>query len=287
MALGMTFALALGEIDISVGSGYYLTAVVVSQLLIRGVNPWVAALVGLVVGTVLGFLNGAISLMLRIPVLIVSIGTLSLYAGLGLVISGGQDVVINNASSSFFKVASASPGGVPAGVIAFVFVMVCAHVLLQWTRFGYRVQATGSNPEAAVLAGIPTRRTRLQVLSILGFTVGLTGVLSVGYFEAVDASVGSGYALLVLSAVIIGGTSLTGGWGTIIGTTLGILVLAEINTGIVYLGISANYSQVVTGAMILIAVALDRLIRHPTARQAVWRRLRSALLTSPTQKGVN
>lgn len=276
MALGMTFALSLGEIDISVGSGYYLTAVVVSQLLIHNIDPWIAALVGLLVGTALGFLNGVVSLLLRIPVLIVTIGTLSLYAGLGLVISDAEDVTINNTNSSFFKLVNAQPGGVPAGVIMFVFLMVCAHVLLQWTRFGYRVQATGSNPEAAVLAGIATGRTRLQVMSIVGFTVGLTGVFSVGYFEAVDASVGTGYSLLVLSAVIIGGTALNGGWGTIVGTTLGILILAEINTGIVYLGISANYSQVVTGAMILIAVGLDRLVRHPGARQAAWRRLRGA-----------
>lgn len=275
MALGMTFTQSLGEIDISVGAIFYLVAVVTAQLMAASVDPFLAAGAGLLLGVLLGTANGAASLLLGVPIIIVSLGALPLYRGLGLIISNARDTVVTDTSSLFFEIASHRLFGVlPMPAVVFLVLALLAHVLLQRTHFGYRVQATGSNPKAARLAGIPVDRTRLQVAAFLGFACGIAGVLFVGYFRAVDASVGSGFELLVISAVVIGGTSILGGSGTIAGTVIGVLIIAEISSGIVHLGVPSTYSGFVTGAVILIAIGVDRLVRRrQAARLAAARRL--------------
>ncbi|MBX3031974.1 MAG: ABC transporter permease [Chloroflexi bacterium] len=274
MALGMTFTQSLGEIDISVGAIFYLVGVVTSQLMVASVDPLLAAILGIGLGTLLGAANGAASLLLGVPLIIVSLGALPLYRGLGLIVSNARDTVVTDASSIFFELASHRLFGVlPTPAVVFLGLALMMHILLQRTHFGYRVQATGSNPKAARLAGIPVNRTRLQVAALLGATCGIAGVLFVGYFRAVDSSVGSGFELLVISAVVIGGTSILGGSGTIIGTVIGVLIIAEISSGIVHLGVPSTYSGFVTGAVILIAIALDRLVRRRQAtRLAALRR---------------
>jgi ribose transport system permease protein len=274
MALGMTFTQSLGEIDISVGAIFYLVGVVTSQLMVASVDPFLAAAMGIALGALLGFANGAASLLLGVPLIIVSLGALPLYRGLGLITSSARDTVVTDTSSLFFELASHRVLGVlPMPAVVFLVLAVLMHVLLQRTHFGYRVQATGSNPKAARLAGIPVDRTRLQVAALLGLTCGIAGVLFVGYFRAVDSSVGTGFELLVISAVVIGGTSILGGSGTIVGTVIGVLIIAEISSGIVHLGVPSTYSGFVTGGVILIAIALDRLVRRrQAARLAAARR---------------
>lgn len=277
MALVMTFVLAIGEIDLSVGSAFYLTAVVTVQLMITGLDPWLAAGAGVLLGAALGIFNGWVSLALRIPVIIVTLGTLSVYRGLGLILSDAQELVINNTTSSFFSIITAKFFEIPIPAILFVVLAIGLHILLHRTRFGYRVLAIGSNPEAARLVGMPSSRTKIAVMALMGAAAGLTGVMEVGYFQAVDTSLATGYELLVISSVIIGGTSLSGGSGTVIGTVIGVLIIEEISSGIVYLGVPATDSTFVTGVVILAAVALDRLIRIRRDR-AGWAPVRGALV---------
>lgn len=274
MALGMTFALSLGEIDISVGAIFYLVGVATSQLMVASVDPILAALLGVVLGTVLGAANGAASLLLGVPLIIVSLGALPLYRGLGLILSNARDTVVTDTSSLFFEITSHKLLGIlPMPAVVFLVLVAAMHVLLSRTHFGYRVQATGSNPKAARLAGIPVDRTRLQVSALLGATCGIAGVLFVGYFRAVDSSVGTGFELPVISAVVIGGTSILGGSGTILGTFIGVLIIAAISSGIVHLGVPSTYSGFVTGTVILVAIALDRIVRRrQAARLAATRR---------------
>lgn len=267
MALAMTFVLAVGEIDLSVGSVFYLTAVVTALLMLGGLDPWLAAALGVLLGAALGAVNAWVSATLRIPVIIVTLGTLSIYRGLGLIISNAQVVVVNDTTSSFFSVATASLVEIPISAILLVGLAVVLHVLLHRTRFGYRVLAIGSNPEAARLVGIPSGVTKLAVMALVGGAAGLTGVLEVGVFQAVDTSVGTGYELLVISSVIIGGTSLAGGFGTVTGSLIGALIIEEISAGIVYLGVPATDSTLVTGAVILAAVAIDRAVRVRRLRE--------------------
>ena len=141
------------------------------------------------------------------------------------------------------------------------------HVLLQRTRFGYRVQAMGSNPDAARLAGIPVDRTRILVLVLMGVIAGLAGVIFLGFRGAIDPITGDTYLLPVVAAVIIGGTPLSGGRGTILGAVLGALIIQAIQSGILFLGIDAKWSIFVTGAVIVVAVAVDQLVRRQRARR--------------------
>jgi len=269
MALGMVFVLSLGEIDLSVGSGYFVVAVITSLLLNAEMNPWLAVLIGILAGGGLGAINAFVSLAMRVPVIIVTLGTLTAFRGLGLVISSNQQILVENGGSFFDFATTKLFGKVPVSILVFLVLAVALHVVLHRTRFGYRVQAVGSNPAAARLAGIATGRTRFTALVLMGLLVGVAGVLQVGSFQAVDSSVGVGYELLVISSVIIGGTSLFGGAGTIIGTVIGVLIIAVISSGVVFVGVPTSWSSVVTGVTIIIAVGADHLVRIRRARRAL------------------
>ena len=151
---------------------------------------------------------------------------------------------------------------------------VVLHVVLHRTRFGYRVQAVGSNPDAAVLAGIPNSLVRLQTLVLMGAISGLSGSLYVGFRGAIDPQEGADFVLTVIAAVIIGGTPLSGGYGTVFGAMIGMLIIQVISSGIIFFGIDATWSTFVTGAVIIVAVVLDRMVKYQRQRQANARRFR-------------
>jgi len=177
MALGMVFLLALGDIDLSVGSNFNFVAVMAATAMVAGITPWLAALFGIVFGALLGVVNGILAVGLRVPVIIVTLGTLSMFRGLALVVNGSKAVIPTQVTSSFFLLANGKLFGfIPVVAIVFVLLAVVLHFLLHRTRFGYRVQAIGSNPEAARLVGIPIGRTRIQVLALMGAACGVAGV---------------------------------------------------------------------------------------------------------------
>ena len=192
-----------------------------------------------------------------------------MFEGLSLVANKGRAVFPADQSSSFFAFASAKLFRVvPVVGIAFVLLAAILHVVLHRTRFGYRVQAVGSNPEAARFAGIPIALVRLQVLVLMGAICGLSGAMYVGFRGAIDPNEGADFALIVIAAVIIGGTPLSGGWGTVIGAVVGMLIIQVISSGIIFFGIDATWSTFVTGAVIVLAVVLDQLVRFQRIRRA-------------------
>ena len=213
--------------------------------------------------------NGLLAVGLRLPSIIVTLGTYSMFQGLSLVANKGRAVFPADQSSSFFALASTKLFRVvPVVGIAFVILAVVLHVVLHRTRFGYRVQAVGSNPEAARFAGIPIALVRLQTLVLMGAISGLSGAMYVGFRGAIDPNEGADYALIVIAAVIIGGTPLSGGWGTVIGAVVGMLIIQVISSGIIFFGIDATWSTFVTGAVIVLAVVLDQLIKLQRTRRA-------------------
>lgn len=268
LALGMVFLLAIREIDLSVGWMFNFSAVFAAILMVAGVNPWLAAFAGVLFGAGLGFINGILVVGLRLPAVIVTLGTYSMWQGLSLVANKGRAIVPSDATSNYFSVISTKLFGIlPVAALVFVVLAVVMHFVLHRTRFGYRVQAVGSNPEAAKYAGIPTGLVRLQTLMMMGALCGLSGVMYVGFRGAIDPQEGSDFVLVVIAAVIIGGTPLGGGHGTIIGAVVGMMIIQVISSGLIFFGIDATWSTFVTGAVIVLAVSLDQLIKYNRARR--------------------
>ncbi len=269
LSIGMVFLLAIREIDLSVGWIFNFSAVFSALLMVAGINPWLAAAAGVVFGAALGLVNGILAVGLRLPAIIVTLGTFSMFQGLSLVVNKGRAVVPIDQDGSYFRFVSTKLiGVVPAPAALFVALAIVMHVVLHHTRFGYRVQAVGSNPEAAALAGIPTALVRLQTLVLMGAICGLSGAMYVGFRGAIDPNEGSDFALVVIAAVIIGGTPLSGGSGTILGAVVGMLIIQVISSGLIFFGIEATWSTFVTGAVIVLAVSLDQFIKFQRARAA-------------------
>jgi ribose transport system permease protein len=269
LALGMVFLLAIREIDLSVGWMFNFSAVFAAILMVAGLNPWLAAFAGVIFGAGLGFVNGMLVVGLRLPAVIVTLGTYSMFQGASLVANQGRAIVPSDTSSSFFSIISTKLFGVlPVAALVFVVLAVVMHFVLHRTRFGYRVQAVGSNPEAARFAGIPTGKVRLQTLMMMGALCGLSGVMYVGFRGAIDPQEGSDFVLVVIAAVIIGGTPLSGGHGTIVGAVVGMMIIQVISSGLIFFGIDATWSTFVTGAVIVLAVTLDQAIKYQRARRA-------------------
>ena len=262
LAIGMVYLLAIREIDLSVGWIFNFSAVFSGLLMVAGIDPWIAAFAGVAFGAALGLFNGLLAVGLRLPAIIVTLGTYSMFQGLSLVVNNGRAVVPPDQSSSFFNAISTKVFGiVPVAALVFVVLAIVMHFVLHRTKFGYRVQAVGSNPEAAELAGISNAMVRLQTLVLMGAICGLSGVMYIGFRGAIDPNEGSDFVLVVVAAVIIGGTPLSGGYGTVIGAVVGMLIIQVISSGLIFFGIDATWSTFVTGAVIVVAVVLDQLVK--------------------------
>jgi len=267
VAFGIVFLLAMTEIDLSVGGIYGVCFYVAAKFMEDGaMNPYVAALLAICVGVAMGTFNGVAANLFSVPVIIVTLGTFSLYRGLVSVISGGETTPALPVESSFFTTFGGDWLGLPViGWFALALAIVLTFVLLK-TRFGVMVRAIGANRDAARFAGIPSGRVRLYALMLTGLLAGLSGVLSLAYFEGADPSIGRGLELNAIAAAIIGGTSLSGGTGSVPGALIGALIVASITSGLVFFKVDPLWGDVVTGVVILAAVGMAALVRGRAAR---------------------
>ncbi len=263
IAIGVVFLLSMGEIDLSTGSIYAFTINAAAILMVKwAFNPWIAGLLGLGIGVALGAVNGILCNVLKIPVIIVTLGTLSAFRGLTLIVSGGGFIYGLPRENSFFAVVGSAPLGIPMVIWVYAILTLGFSIIYQSSRYGFVVRAIGSNRRAAEMSGIPIGRIRLIGLMLTGGLCGLSGMMTLAFFSTADPNLGTGYELLAITAAIVGGTALSGGRGTVIGALLGSLVIAVISSGIVQFGITANWSVFVTGVMIIAAVSLDALVRR-------------------------
>jgi len=261
LAVAMTYVLIAGEIDLSVGSMVGLVTIVFGLLLESHVNIWLAAALTLVTGTLLGAVNGSLSVLLRVPTIIVTLGMLNVYRGIAYMISNGYPVENYSKASVFFKIGHEElMGVVPYTAIILLVFAVIASVTLRRTVIGHRVYAMGSNLRAAELSGIRVRWIRIGVLAFLGFAAGLAGLLIVSQTSTADPNTGVGYELDVIAAVIIGGAKLTGGSGSVLASVLGMLLIGIIRNGLVIVGVSIYVQVVVSGLIVVVAVAIDRFL---------------------------
>jgi ribose transport system permease protein len=265
MAVGMTFVIITGEIDLSVGSIYALSSVVAGLLLQHGTTWELAVLAGVAVGAAAGLVNGLITVGFGLPSFIVTLGTLSIFRGISLLITDGAPISLDDTLpnvASFSYLGLGRPLGIPMQLIFMVAIAVVGALVLFFTRFGFHVYAVGGSREAARLCGIAVGRIRVLGLVIVGALSGLAGVLGLSFLSYVQGSTGAGLELLVITAVIIGGAALFGGSGTMVGTVVGVLLIGALQNILVLGGVSSFWQTIVIGIVIVAAVAFDTWLRR-------------------------
>lgn len=256
IAVGMTFVISCAEIDLSVGSTAGLASVVTAMTLSsHGLLAGVAA--GLFVGLVVGSINGALVSMLNIPSFLVTLGMLGIAVGVAQWITASAPQPILDPTYNLVF-GGGNFGPVPGLLVWMAVVVVVGAVGLSKTRFGRQVLATGGNRTAADFTGVNTRRIKFQVLVISSMAAALAGMLYAGRLESGRFQWGTGDELSAIAAVILGGTSLFGGQGAVVGTLVGALLIGLINNGLVLAGLDTSQQQVVRGVIIILAVALAR-----------------------------
>ena len=255
MAFGTTFALSAGEIDLSIGQVVALSAMVTAVLL-RDQNPFVAVPAGLSVGLVTGLANGLLTTRLRVPSFLITLGISGIVGGLSRWITNLQPVPVLDDSYTFVF-GSGNLGPFPTLFVWTVAALVVAHVAFRKTTFGREVLATGGNRVAARYSGIDTTRVRIAALVICSFTAALAGLLYVGRLHSARYTLGETDLLTVIAAAVIGGTSMAGGRGSIIGALLGSLVMGVLNNGLILMGFSVTEQDIARGVIIIVAVALS------------------------------
>lgn len=264
MAVGMTFVIICGEIDLSVGSIYVLGTMSVGMLLERDVNWGVAVLIGLLVGAAAGAVNGLLTVGLRLPSFIVTLGTLSVFRGTALLMNDARPISLDRSVHNidqFAYLGTGRPFGVPMQLIIMLFMFALGALALRWTRYGYHVYAVGGSREAARLCGIATTSVRVMSFVVLGVLSALAGILGLSFLQYAQGTTGTGLELLVITAVIIGGAALFGGSGTMLGSLIGVLLIATLQNVLVLAGISSFWQTVVIGVVIIASVALDTVVR--------------------------
>ncbi len=255
MAIGFVFVLSAGEIDLSFGS---ITAVsALSAAVVMQDMPMLAGVIaGLGAGLLIGCFNGVLVAYLRLPSFLVTLATLGLFAGLARSMTDLRSIpVINDAFTGFFG--SGSLFGIPSLILWTLGAVIVGHLIYRESRFGAHVIATGDNPSAAEVSGIKVPRIRLAVLMISGGCAGLAGLLYAGRLQAAKYTLGESDLMTVIAAVIVGGTALSGGRGTVIGALFGSLLMGMLNNGLILMGLSVSDQMMVRGLIILIAVALS------------------------------
>jgi ribose transport system permease protein len=256
-AVGMTLVIIHGGIDLSVGSGVALATVVIASLLKAGHGPLVACAGGVACIAAAGLATGAIVTRLRMAPFIVTLGSMSILRGAAKGIANEQKIDVDPRGLDAL-LAPPSGGLFPAGVWIAVAIAAVAAFVLRATRFGRHVFAVGSNEATARLCGVEVDRVRLAVYALAGLLAGVAGVMEFSTLTVGDPTDSIGLELEVIAAVVIGGASLSGGEGTIAGSMIGALLMTVIRTGGTHLGLPNWVEEIVTGGIILVAVAVDR-----------------------------
>ena len=261
-ALGMTFVIVSGGIDLSVGSVVALVTVVIAWFLKAGYAPFSALIAGVWAGALCGLINGALITKLRVVPFIVTLGTLLLWRGVAKGLGHEQKIDADLTwLNDLLRVLGADEKWhvFPEGVWLTIILAFAMAAVLRRTRFGRNVMAVGGNEQAARYAGIQVDNVRIMVYILMGAFAGLAGLMQFARLSVGDPTVAVGLELDVIAAVVIGGASLSGGQGSILGTIIGVLIMSTIRAGCSQMGLANWVQEIVTGAIIVIAVGLDRL----------------------------
>jgi len=266
-AVGIMFVMVSGAIDLSIGSQIVLTNIVMAILMVRyHVNPALAILCCLAMGTLLGTLNGVLSVKLGVHPLIITLGTSTIYKGLGYIAADGKNII--GLPESFKVLGQGYLGPVPIPVAIMIVIAIIADFVLMRTYFGRYVFAMGGNAEAARLAGLDIDKMRGVTFAICGFASGITSVLLLSRVFSGQVFTGQGIEFDCLTAALLGGVSFTGGEGTIFGLITGVLIIGVLNNAMQLAGLADFYQNVVKGTVLLVAVGFDMYQRKREAKEA-------------------
>jgi ribose transport system permease protein len=269
VAIGMTFVILTGNIDLSVGSVVALCGMLVAVLMSHGFDPFVAVAITALVGTACGAAMGAVSALAQVPSFIVTLAGLVSFRGITYLMTDG--VPVSGLPQGFSAIGSTMVPLLPGFAVSsmgLIFIALCilAGLVLRYTVFGEYVFATGGNPEAARLSGLPTRFIVTAVFAVSGFMAALGGILLTSRLRIGQPTAGQGLELDAIAAVVLGGTSLFGGRGGILGTFFAVMLLQVLRNIFNLLGLGSFYQMTVTGIIIIAAILLNRFIDHRKGR---------------------
>ena len=270
IAIGMTCVILTDGIDLSVGSVFALSAIICAHLLTMGVPAFLAVIIALLAGTLLGLISGILVTKGRLQPFIATLVTMQAYRGIAKILTDGKPIsrlassISSDGGSFFFKalgkgnILIAETIKIPIPVIILVIAFVIFYFILNRTTYGRRIYATGSNAKCAQLVGVNTQKVKMSVYAISGFMAALAGLIMISRVDSAQPTLGDGYELDAIAAVALGGTSMSGGRGKITGTVAGVLIIAVLNNGLNILDVTSYYQDVIKAIVILVAVLSDR-----------------------------
>lgn len=258
VAAGLTFLFVAAEIDLSLGANLAFTGVIMGLCVSTyGLNPWIGAACAVAAGLIIGLINGFVVTVVGVQSFIVTLGMMSVLGGAALVITGGLPINYpQNLKSSLISITNGTIDGFPVPILWAAGVFLVCLFLLRFTKFGYHVYAVGGNPGAAREMGVNVRMTKLLCFVLTGGLCALTAVLESNWLQEADPGAGSTFTLETIAAIIIGGVALYGGAGSIYGSLVGTIITGMLGTGLVLLGLNANWPELVEGVIIIVVVTI-------------------------------
>jgi ribose transport system permease protein len=256
LAIGITFAIITGGIDLSIGCTFAIVIVAVGQLTVMHVPPLMAIVLGALLGSIMGSINGLLITKMNLQPFIATLGTMSVYRGLAYVVTGGWPVL--GIPDDYRKALGATiVGDVPVSIFVLFGIAIVTQILLKKTRIGNYIFAVGGNEEAAKLSGVNVNLVKVVAYSICGFCAAFAGMIMLADLGTGEPASGQGYELDAIAASAIGGTRMAGGRGSITGTVLGAILLAALKIGLIITGVSTFWQYIVTGVIIIIAAYFE------------------------------
>jgi len=256
MGIGITFAILAAGIDLSIGSTFAIIIVCVGKLLVSGINPILAIIIGIGLGFAVGIGNGLLICKMNIQPFVATLGTMSLYRGIAYILTGGWPVL--NIPKNFRSMVDGDIlYNIPVSIFILLLFAFLTHILLKYTRFGIYIYALGGNEEATRLSGVSVDRVKILAYGIVGIGAALAGIVMLARLGTGEPSAGQGYELNAIAAAAIGGASLAGGKGSIIGTFLGAILLSALKVGLIVVGVDTFWQYIATGIIIVLAVYIE------------------------------
>ncbi len=269
IAMGMTMVIVCGEFDLSVGSIYGFAAMIGAFLMTKGGLPiWLAVIIAIMGGVLIGLINGVFVTYVKVPSFIVTLGMLSIARGVALLITGGLPIALSVRNvadpnlDTYTLMARGSIFQIPFMSLFFITIAFISYLVFHKTILGFRMRATGGNSETAKVSGINVNLVKIIAFLIVAFMASFAGILNLFFLNNIQGTTGQSLELSVIAAVIIGGTSLRGGTGTILNTIGGVILIGVLRTGLVMLGFTAFSQMVALGGVIILAVALDQWVKR-------------------------